>query len=336
MKTRFFFVVALLLLAAVPVRAQVLHGTFATGSGHSLAIHADGSLWASGQNSYGQLGNGTTTSAAGWVQVGTDKDWAQVACGGNSSLALKTNGTAWAWGDNTYGQLGDGTNSNRSVPTAVAGGGTYIQLAASGSHSLGLRADGTAWAWGFNLYSQLSDGTTTNRSSPVAVGGGGTYTQLAVGDGYSLGLRANGSAWGWGFNAFGQLGDGSTTSRSVPTALAGARTYAFADAQAQAAAYYRLAQTDADGRVRYSPLRFVPTAETTENAAATGRIVLVPNPARTLVQVPGTPADAALTIYNAVGQRVRTARGGTLDVAGLPAGVYLVRGSSRTARLVVE
>ena len=169
----------MLLLAPLGAGAQALRGTFSAGGSLSLSIHGDGSLWATGDNTYGQLGTGTTstTSSTTWVRVGTDLNWVQVSAGNSHSLGLKADGTAYAWGLNSSGQLGDGTTTNRSVPTLLSATDRYTQLVAGYySHSLGLRADGTAYAWGYNSNGALGDGTTTNRLIPTLVSGGATYT----------------------------------------------------------------------------------------------------------------------------------------------------------------
>ncbi|GAB3871091.1 hypothetical protein GCM10028824_20490 [Hymenobacter segetis] len=215
----------LLLLAPGRAGAQALRGTIAAGSSYSLSIHADGSLWATGRNTNGQLGTGTTTSSTVWVQVGSDTDWVQVAVGTNHSLGLKANGNAYAWGVNTYGQLGDGTTTQRLVPTPISGGGSYTQLVAGTYHSLGLKADGTATAWGYNGDGALGDGTTTTRLVPTPVSGGDAYTQLAAGTYHSLGLKADGTATAWGYNGDGALGDGTTTNHLVPNPVSGGGLY---------------------------------------------------------------------------------------------------------------
>ncbi len=221
--------VALLLLPAL-VRAQVLSGTFATGRDHSLSIHADGSLWAIGNNNFGQLGTGTTTGSTAWVQVGPATNWVMVAAGTSYSLGLRADGTLWAWGSNDNGQLGVATNSGTTVANATPAQvpGTYTQIAAGSDHSLALRADGTLWAWGWNKYGQL--GTTTNNgtdnanATPTQVPGTG-YTRLAAGGAHSLALRANGSLWAWGSNQYGQLGtatnSGTAVANPTPTQVAG-------------------------------------------------------------------------------------------------------------------
>ena len=223
----------LLLLAPVLARAQALLGTFAAGTYHSLAIHADGTLWATGDNYYGELGTGTTTGTKAWVQVGTASNWVQVAVGEGHSLGLRADGTLWAWGNNRYGQLGNLTNSTTDTanPTPRQVAGTYTQVAAGAGHSLGLQADGSLWAWGGNYVGQLGttvfSGTTLPTPSPTQVPG--TYVQIAAGGVHNLALRADGSLWTWGSNYYGQLGNATNTGSSTaanptPTQVAGTYT----------------------------------------------------------------------------------------------------------------
>ena len=89
------------------------------GENYSIAIKANGTLWAWGYNSNGQLGLGDNTDRNTPGQVGSFSDWFSIAGGGSHSLALKTNTTLWIWGKNNYGQLGLGDTINRNVPTLV-------------------------------------------------------------------------------------------------------------------------------------------------------------------------------------------------------------------------
>jgi alpha-tubulin suppressor-like RCC1 family protein len=228
-----------LLLAPARAGAQALRGTFAAGTTHSLSIHADGTLWATGDNAYGQLGlPSSTASSAGWVQVGTASDWVQVAAGYYHSLGLRADGTLWAWGDNTAGQLGSTTNNGTDIPTAPAQvAGTYTQVAAGQYHSLGLRADGSLWAWGDNTFGQLGSSIISD-TNPTPMQVVGTYTQVAAGHNHSLGLRADGTLWAWGNNVFGQLATSVNqgTQRPTPTPLQVPGTYS----QVAAGAYHNL------------------------------------------------------------------------------------------------
>ena len=72
----------------------------AAGFDHSLALKADGSLWAWGYNYSGQVGNGGTADQVAPFQIGSAKDWVAIAAGTGHSLAVKTDGTLWAWGWN--------------------------------------------------------------------------------------------------------------------------------------------------------------------------------------------------------------------------------------------
>lgn len=88
------------------------------GSGVSLAIKTDGTLWAWGENAKGQCGDGTTIRRSSPVQIGTLTTWTDIA----DSLALKSDGTIWSWGDNSQGAVGDGTTINRSSPVQLGVG----------------------------------------------------------------------------------------------------------------------------------------------------------------------------------------------------------------------
>jgi alpha-tubulin suppressor-like RCC1 family protein len=127
----------------------------ASGQDHSLALKTDGALWAWGQNSDGQLGDGTLTSRATPVQVAALSNVETAAGGGYHTLAVTADGTVWAWGENGYGQLGDGTLTSHSTPAQVVGLSAGRAVAAGRVHSLALKDDGTVWAWGDDTYGQL-------------------------------------------------------------------------------------------------------------------------------------------------------------------------------------
>ncbi|MBN8457580.1 MAG: RCC1 repeat-containing protein [Verrucomicrobia bacterium] len=214
-----------------------------TGGSHSLAPCSDGTVVAWGGNSYGQLGDGTTTNrsvpvavtkAAG-ISALSGKTVVAVAAGTSHTLALCSDGSVAAWGRNNYGQLGDNATTNRSAPVAVnttAGisalsGKTVVAVAAGSSHSLALCSDGSVATWGYNSSGQLGDNTITNRLVPVAVNtvagisalSDKTVVAVAAGDSHNLALCSDGTVAAWGVNWSGQLGDNYTTNRSVPVAV---------------------------------------------------------------------------------------------------------------------
>ena len=181
-----------------------------------------------GSNSYGQLGDGTTTSKSSPATfIGGITNWSQLSAGASFSLGLTRTGIAYAWGRNFSGQLGDNTATAKSSPVTVVGGITnWSQVSAGGQHSLGLTSTGIAYAWGENQFGRLGDGTTTmSRRSPVTVVGGITnWSQLDAGYSHSLGLTSTGIVYAWGRGSYGALGDGTTTSRSSPVTVVGGIT----------------------------------------------------------------------------------------------------------------
>jgi len=116
--------------------AGTLEGAVAAAAGyqHSTAVMDDGTVWAWGDNNYGQLGDGNTDTdsdtpvqVAGYAGDGTLNGVAQAAAGSMHTVALKNDGTVWAWGDNGYGQLGDGTGvPGTDTDTPVSVGFFYI------------------------------------------------------------------------------------------------------------------------------------------------------------------------------------------------------------------
>ena len=209
------------------VQRSSASGTLAGGENHSLAVKSDGSVWAWGDNTYGQLGTGTTTSSTTPVQVSGLSGATAVAAGDISSAALKSDGSVRTWGYNGDGELGNGTTTSTSSPVQVSGLSGVTQLAAGNYHVLALKSDGTVVAWGFNYAGELGDGTTTSRTAPVAVNGLAGVVQVAAGGlpccaGHSVALKADGTVWTWGYNKHGQLGIGVTGSViTTPTEVSG-------------------------------------------------------------------------------------------------------------------
>ena len=182
----------------------------------AAAISPGGVPWTWGANTFGQLGNGTTTARPTPGPVPGLDDVVDLHGGREHVIALRENGTVWVWGSNGEGQLGLGTTTNRSTPTQVPGLANVRAVETGHNLSLALMADGTVRTWGLNADGQLGDGTTTLRRSPVTVVGLNDATAIASGRNMSYAIRADGSVVGWGRNDEGQLGDGTTVRRTTP------------------------------------------------------------------------------------------------------------------------
>jgi alpha-tubulin suppressor-like RCC1 family protein len=192
----------------------------------SGALRIDGSLWLWGENSDGQLGDGTTTNHLLPTQLSPGTTWQAIALGDTHTLAVRQDGTLWAWGSNYNGQLGTGTTTQLLLPVQVGTATTWQRVAAGSSHSVALRQDGTLWTWGANSYGQLGSGNTNRQSVavPTQVGTATDWQSIAGAQVNTLALRQNGSLWTWGSNAEGQLGDGSGF-QLTPTQVAAPSTW---------------------------------------------------------------------------------------------------------------
>ncbi|MEI7620726.1 MAG: hypothetical protein WCJ57_04130, partial [Candidatus Falkowbacteria bacterium] len=198
----------------------------AAGSTSGYALKADGSVWAWGDNTQGQLGDNSTTRRLVPVQVsGLISDVVAISAGGQSAYALKADGSVWAWGYNGSGCLGDNSTTRRLVPVQVSGLTSDVVAISAGSLSgYAVKSDGSVWSWGDNAQGQLGDNSLTPKLVPVQVSGLTSDVVSIATNSATLSayiLKTDGSVWSWGYNNVGQLGDNSTTRRLVPVQVSG-------------------------------------------------------------------------------------------------------------------
>ncbi|MGO9407358.1 MAG: RCC1 domain-containing protein [Acidimicrobiales bacterium] len=214
-------------ISDIPVRVHDLSNADAIAGGGSdagdgYAALRDGTVWAWGAGSDGQLGNGALGLSDVPVKVHGLADAVSVAASAEDGYAVLKNGTVWAWGANNRGQLGDGTQGLSSdVPVQVHGLSDVAAVAAGvDSDSLiALRKDGTVWHWG----AVANFRSSANNDIPVEVHGlshvvaitGGYYTEFAI--------LGNGTVWGWGDEEDGELGNGVHTYATAPLMVRGLR-----------------------------------------------------------------------------------------------------------------
>ena len=171
------------------------------GGYHNFGLKTNNTLWAWGNNAFGQLGVGNLVERRFAVQVGSEFFWSKIACGLLHSAAIKTNGTIWTWGRNESGQLGLGNLTNQSSPNIIGSDINWRYVACGGSHTIGIKNDGTLWTWGKNTYGQLGLGDTTNRTSPTQVGSDTDWKLVSAGRDHTVAIKTDGSLWSWGMNA---------------------------------------------------------------------------------------------------------------------------------------
>jgi alpha-tubulin suppressor-like RCC1 family protein len=199
-----------------------------------------------GDNSSGQLGNGTTTNSAVPVFV-TKSGLLGYIFSTGTLYTCATGGplvsgvlASSCWGANGSGQLGNGTTMNSATPSAIAGGLNLYTVSAGGQHACGLvgtfppnqtlrPTTSVAYCWGDNSSGQLGNGTMTSNTMPSAVAGGLNFGTLSAGGRHTCAVVLNnsispnaGAVYCWGDNTHGQLGNSWTTSNPIPVNVAGA------------------------------------------------------------------------------------------------------------------
>ena len=185
-----------------------------------------------GDNTYGQLGNGTNTSSTKPVTVSSFAATSSssgvvfeksapvaISAGHAHACALLANGKVECWGDNTYGELGTGSPALSDIPLMVPGLSNVKAVAAGYDFNCAVLADGTAKCWGFNDKGQLGNGTTQDASSPVTVSNLTGVKAIAAGDNFACALTADGNISCWGANGRGELGNGTKTDSHVPLSV---------------------------------------------------------------------------------------------------------------------
>ena len=184
----------------------------------ALAVKTDGTLWAWGRNTDGQLGLGVRGGyRSSPTQVGTATNWNEISTSQNVSAAIKTDGTLWTWGINNLGQLGFPDRVYRSSPTQVGTNINWSKISLGYDYASAIKTDGTLWMWGKNNYGQLGLNDRVNRSSPIQVGSATNWELVNSGVYACLAIKTGSTLWSWGFENGGQLGLNNAVNRSSPT-----------------------------------------------------------------------------------------------------------------------
>lgn len=196
------------------------------GTNHACAVMSDGTAKCWGDNTYGQLGDGTaiySSTVATPVAVSGLNNAIDISAGGAHTCVLTAGGGVKCWGIGlAVGDGGDPTTKH-STPVDVSGLTSGVTAISAGStHTCALTDTGGVMCWGGNSTGQLGDDTTTERLTPVSVTGlSSGVSAIGLGNAHSCAVTNDGGVKCWGANYSRQLGDGTTTDSHVPVAVQG-------------------------------------------------------------------------------------------------------------------
>lgn len=200
----------------VPLPGLTKVTQIATGMGFTCVRLTTGEVQCWGNNSKGELGDGTTSSRGTPRTVEGLGTVESLSVGVEQSCALLINGTVRCWGAHVATRCNDA----QTIPIAVPGIANATAVAVGRDHACVLLRDGTAMCWGGNEGGQLGDGTLAHRFLPVPVGGLSGATKIAAGNYHSCALIGDGTVRCWGLNHCGQVDGGASPSMSHSTPVA--------------------------------------------------------------------------------------------------------------------
>jgi alpha-tubulin suppressor-like RCC1 family protein len=204
--------------------------SIAAGTRHTCAVVTGRSVYCWGENSYGEVGDGSKTprnvptkvpgSGAGALQFAVISAGAAYTCGSTTAFAV------WCWGVDSGGTLGGSGDSSSPIQIAGTGTGTLRigTVSAGQSHVCGITVPpdaGKVYCWGANIYGGLGNGTTQSSNVPVLAGAAELFKSVEAGTNFTCGLSVSNTAYCWGRNFSGETGSGSASNYlTTPTAIA--------------------------------------------------------------------------------------------------------------------
>ncbi|MFN7471765.1 MAG: RCC1 domain-containing protein, partial [Roseiflexaceae bacterium] len=178
------------------------------GLSFACAVDTGGTGWCWGNNSDGQLGDGTTVSRSTAVQISGLSNIDRIHVGSAHVCAIQNTGKVFCWGDNTYGQLGDGTTTDSATPVEVTSLSlSATQIEVGDDSSCAKVGSGAFYCWGRNT-SQLGIAPIpgANVTTATQITALPTLRRIEMGEYHTCGINTTGSMFCWGENIYGQFG----------------------------------------------------------------------------------------------------------------------------------
>ena len=224
------------------------------GGEFTVALTVEHEVFAWGDSTYGQLGNGSFISKYRPVNITGNFDLeendyiVQIATGYLHAAALSHMGKVFLWGDNEYGQLGTGDLNTYLLPIDITASFNLsseekiIEVECGNYFSSAITSSGRLFTWGDNNSGQLGDGSTVQKALPNEITSNfdllvdELIIDVSLGSAHALALTSTNRVFSWGYNFSMQLGDGTNVSRNTPLDITSSFTLSVEEAIQQIAA----------------------------------------------------------------------------------------------------
>jgi alpha-tubulin suppressor-like RCC1 family protein len=201
-------------LTAMTIPSGKTPSSISCGENHTIVKMTDGTIYGTGRNINGELGNGTTTNQLTLTSISTGgKTPSSISCGNSHTIVTMTDGSIYGTGSNYDGQLGDGTIIDKSTFNQLINNTTKTPLIVTcgASHTMICMTDYSIYGTGYNNAGQLGLGFSTDKTYYTSIPNINGKTPLAIYCSYNITilLMNDGTLYGSGYDVYGQLGFGS-------------------------------------------------------------------------------------------------------------------------------